>query len=97
MATKKTTSDKGTAAKADAQAPRPRRTTPTIRGVSTTKAKRVSLYLHPDDYEWIRYELRGGDTQAVIRSMIAIARNNQRLANQIALLSRTAPRGSDGK
>lgn len=92
MATKKntkTTKDTTT----DAQAPRPRRTLPTVLGVSTTEAKRVSLYLHPDDYEWIRYELRGGDTQAVIRSMIAIARNNQRLANQIAKLSRTAPRG----
>lgn len=73
---------------------RPRRTTPNVKGVSADKAKRVSLYLHPDDHDWIRYELRGGDTQAVIRSMIAICRNNQRLADQVARLSRTAPRGA---
>lgn len=73
---------------------RPRRTAPTVQGVAADKAKRVSLYLHPDDYDWIRYELRGGDTQAVIRSMIAICRNNDRLANQVARLSRTAPRGA---
>lgn len=70
-----------------------RRTEPNVRGVSVSEAKRVSLYLHPDDYDWLRYELRGGDIQAVMRSMIAVCRNNQRLAEQVARLSRTAPRG----
>jgi DNA-binding protein HU-beta len=70
-----------------------RRTEPHVLAAKVKDAKQVSLYLHPDDWEWIKYDLRGGDIQAVLRSMIAIARNNQRLAEQVARLSRTAPRG----
>lgn len=102
--TKAAAKGKGRAAKkAAAEAPaanapeteeeRYRRTEPHVLAAKVKDAKQVSLYLHPDDWEWIKYDLRGGDIQAVLRSMIAVARNNQRLAEQVARLSRTAPRG----
>lgn len=66
---------------------------PSVRGVETKDAKRVTLYLHPDDYEFIRYDLRGGDIQSVMRSLIACARADDRLRTKVSRLSREAPRG----
>lgn len=66
---------------------------PVVRGVETKDAKRVTLYLHPDDYEFIRYDIAGGDLQSVLRSLIACAREDEALQDQVAQLSRTAPRG----
>lgn len=66
---------------------------PLVRGVETKDAKRVTLYLHPDDYEFIRYDMRGGDIQSVMRSLIACARSDDRLRTKVSRLSREAPRG----
>lgn len=66
---------------------------PSVRGVATDDAKRVTLYLHPDDYEFIRYDMRGGDIQSVMRSLIACARADDRLRTKVSRLSREAPRG----
>lgn len=71
----------------------PRRQKPRVRGVSTGNAVRFNLYIHPDDAKYIRTELRGGTDQAVFRSMIAVMRNNKKIAEQVAQLSLTAPRG----
>lgn len=69
---------------------------PSVRGVETKDAKRVTLYLHPDDYDFIRYDLRGGDIQSVMRSLIACARADDRLRTKVSRLSREAPRGGQG-
>lgn len=66
---------------------------PVVLACETTSAKRISLLLHPDDADWLKYGLRGGDVSAVLRSLIAVARADDRLATQVARLSREAPRG----
>lgn len=66
---------------------------PQVLGVESRDAKRVSLYLHPDDYEFLRFDFRGGDLQSVFRSLVACVRADDRLRTKVERLSRETPRG----
>lgn len=62
---------------------------------STGDAKRVGLYLHPDDFRALGMAKLddGADANARIRAMIALWRHNDRYRAAVDKLARTAPRG----
>lgn len=63
---------------------------------STGDAKRVGLYLHPDDFRALGMAKLddGADANARIRAMIALWRANDRYRAAVDRLARTAPRGA---
>lgn len=61
-----------------------------LQPASSVDANRISLYLHPDDYEWLRYEWRVGDFQLMFRSMVALCRADELVAARVAALARRA-------
>jgi hypothetical protein len=62
---------------------------------STGDAKRVGLYLHPDDFRALGMAKLddGADANARIRAMIALWRHNDRYRAAVDKLARTALRG----
>lgn len=75
---------------------KPARPTPAVLTVSTGDAKRVGLYLHPDDFRALGMAKLddGADANARIRAMIALWRANDRYRAAVDKLARTAPRGA---
>lgn len=63
---------------------------------STGDAKRVGLYLHPDDFRALGIAKLddGADPNARIRAMIALWRGNDRYRAAVDKLARTVPRGA---
>lgn len=66
-----------------------------LTAASTGEAKRVGLYLHPDDFRALGMAKLddGADANARIRAMIALWRHNDRYRAAVDKLARTAPRG----
>lgn len=102
-ATKKAASTKRAGSKKPAKkaaatkkaAPKAVHVDPEVRSVDTTDAKRVSLYLHPDDYRELMLAKvdDGADANARVRALLAVWRSNSRIRAQVDRLARTAPRG----
>ena len=71
------------------------KTRPTVLTVSTPDAKRVGLYLHPDDFRALGIAKLddGADANARIRAMIALWRHSDRYRAAVDRLARTSPRG----
>ncbi len=80
---------------APADSPAPARQAPKVLTAATTNAKRVGLYLHPDDFRALGLAKLddGADANARIRAMIALWRHNDRYRAAVDKLARTAPRG----
>lgn len=68
---------------------------PTLRTASTSEAKRISLYVHPDDFRELGLAKLddGADANARFRAMLALWRDNERFRKQVDRLARSAPRG----
>lgn len=68
---------------------------PRVLATDTTEAKRVGLYLHPDDYRELALAKidDGADLNSRVRAMVALWRANSRFRTQVNRLARTAPRG----
>lgn len=66
-----------------------------LTATSTGDAKRVGLYLHPDDFRALGMAKLddGADANARLRAMIALWRHNDRYRAAVDKLARTAPRG----
>lgn len=66
-----------------------------VLSVDTENAKRVSLYVHPDDYRALGMAKLddGADLNSRLRAMIAVWRANARYRSQVDRLAKTAPRG----
>lgn len=66
-----------------------------VLGESNDRAKRGTLYLHPEDHRAVgSAKLEdGADLNARVRAMIALWRHNARFRHQVDRLARTAPRG----
>lgn len=66
-----------------------------LTAASTGDAKRVGLYLHPEDFRALGMAKLddGADANARIRAMIALWRHNDRYRAAVDKLARTAPRG----
>ncbi|MFD4522287.1 hypothetical protein ACFWO6_30590 [Paenibacillus glucanolyticus] len=83
---------KAAATKAPAKpAPEPIR----VKASDAKTAKKVSLYLHPDDFRELGMAKLddGVDANSRIRAMIALWRENPRMRAQVDKLAKTAPRG----
>jgi outer membrane biosynthesis protein TonB len=88
--TAKTTAKKAPAKKAAATKPAPEPLR--VLAANAGDAQRVSLYLHPDDYEFLKYENRI-EINKLVRTMIAVYRHNERFRNTVDRAVKTAPRG----
>lgn len=86
----KTTAKKAPAKKAAAAKPAPEPLR--VLAANAGDAQRVSLYLHPDDYEFLKYENRI-EINKLVRTMIAVYRHNERFRNTVDRAVKTAPRG----
>ena len=66
-----------------------------VRAVDVTDAKRVSLYLDPEDWRALSMAKLedGADLNSRIRAMIAVWRGDTRVAKKVDRLAQTAPRG----
>ena len=66
-----------------------------VRAVDAADAKRVSLYLDPDDYRALALAKLedGADLNSRVRAMIAVWRGDTRVAKKVDRLAQTAPRG----
>ena len=66
-----------------------------VRAVDAAGAKRVSLYLDPDDYRALAMAKLddGADMNSRIRALIAVWRGDSRVAKKVNRLAQTAPRG----
>ncbi|MBC7279210.1 hypothetical protein [Nocardioides sp.] len=87
-AAKKAPAKKAAAAK---PAPEPVR----VLAANSDDAKRVSLYLHPDDFKFLgmaKFD-DGIELNSRIRAMIAIYKHNERFRNAVDRAAKTAPRG----
>lgn len=58
-----------------------------------SEAERVTIYLHPDDYEYLKYEFPAGINDT-LRTLVALMRHDERLRARVERVVRTAPRGS---
>lgn len=66
-----------------------------LTAVSTDEAKRVGLYLHPDDFRALGMCKvdDGANANVRVRAMIALWRHNDRYRADVDKLARTEPRG----
>lgn len=66
-----------------------------VKATDAKEAKRVSLYLHPDDYKALALAKLedGADLNSRVRAMIAVWQGNSRVRAQVDRLASTAPRG----
>lgn len=59
---------------------------PEVRHPKTSEAARVGLYLDKADYDWLRQQ-PSGDLNRLVRSLIACARADTRLATKVGRLA----------
>lgn len=79
-------------------APAARTAPKVLTAASTGEAKRVGLYLHPDDFRALALARLddGVDANARLRAMIALWRHDDRVRARVDRLARTVPRGPRG-
>ncbi|MPZ62913.1 MAG: hypothetical protein GEU93_16795 [Propionibacteriales bacterium] len=103
--TRKTTKKAAKTPRKRSQAPRKTDSTTTtgeeeqtparVKAADVADAKRVSVYLHPDDYRALALAKLedGADLNARLRAMIALWQANSRFKLQVDRLAKSAPRG----
>jgi hypothetical protein len=94
-AVRKSTPAKTPAKPATRRAPVPDAPEIEVRSVATSEGKKVSIYFHPDDYrELLQAKVDvGADFQALLRSMVALWREDPRFHSKVNRLAQRAPRG----